>query len=214
VKQIGVFISCASIENKFSEIQSDCLNSVWRACPYPACCRTSHFNINILRLLLPLTVLGKHSPKDYQLTWDFKFSRRRVWCSELSSGLYCRVKWLSTDDPWWWRQYAPLNRRTTKFLHGSTTQKTALNIINSPLHIPLLCITSLRVSVFKPLKPKHVYIIINNSVRTSKRTPHFSIKSIKWLILFEEIIAVYTENHTKPINTKYTVTGCEDSWDV
>jgi hypothetical protein len=29
--------------------------------------------------------------------WDFKFSRRRVWCSEMSSGLYCRVKWLSTD---------------------------------------------------------------------------------------------------------------------
>jgi hypothetical protein len=29
--------------------------------------------------------------------WDFKFSRRGVWCSELSSGLYCRVKWLSTD---------------------------------------------------------------------------------------------------------------------
>jgi hypothetical protein len=29
--------------------------------------------------------------------WDFKFSRRRVWCSELSSGIYCRVKWLSTD---------------------------------------------------------------------------------------------------------------------
>jgi hypothetical protein len=29
--------------------------------------------------------------------WDFKFSRRLVWCSELSSGIYCRVKWLSTD---------------------------------------------------------------------------------------------------------------------
>jgi hypothetical protein len=29
---------------------------------------------------------------------DFKFSRRRVWCSELSSGIYCRVKLLSTDD--------------------------------------------------------------------------------------------------------------------
>jgi hypothetical protein len=29
--------------------------------------------------------------------WDFKLSRRRVWCSELSSGMYCRVKWLSTD---------------------------------------------------------------------------------------------------------------------
>jgi hypothetical protein len=24
--------------------------------------------------------------------WDFKFSRRRVWSSELSSGMYCRVK--------------------------------------------------------------------------------------------------------------------------
>jgi hypothetical protein len=45
--------------------------------------------------------------------WDFKFSRRRVWCSELSSGLYCRVKRLSTDvsevrtasiirDEWYW----------------------------------------------------------------------------------------------------------------
>jgi hypothetical protein len=24
--------------------------------------------------------------------WDLKFSRRRVWCSELFSGMYCRVK--------------------------------------------------------------------------------------------------------------------------
>jgi hypothetical protein len=29
--------------------------------------------------------------------WNFKFSRRQVWCSELSSGMYCRVKQLSTD---------------------------------------------------------------------------------------------------------------------
>jgi hypothetical protein len=31
-------------------------------------------------------------------------------------------------DPWWWRQYAPLKRRSTIILHGSTTQKTALNM--------------------------------------------------------------------------------------
>jgi hypothetical protein len=31
--------------------------------------------------------------------------------------------------PWWWRQYAPLKRRSTIILHGSTSQKTALNII-------------------------------------------------------------------------------------
>jgi uncharacterized membrane protein YkvI len=45
------------------------------------------------------------------IQWDFKFSRRRVWCSELSSGLYCRVKWLSTI-----------------ILHGTIIQKTTLNI--------------------------------------------------------------------------------------
>jgi hypothetical protein len=61
--------------------------------------------------------------------WDFKFSRRRVWCSELSSGMYCRVKWLSTDvlEVRTWRQYAPLKRRSTIILHGSTSQKTTLN---------------------------------------------------------------------------------------
>jgi hypothetical protein len=61
------------------------------------------------------------------ISWDFKFSRRRVWCSELSSGMYCRVKCLSTN-PWWWRQYAPLKRRSTIILHGSTSQKTILSI--------------------------------------------------------------------------------------
>jgi hypothetical protein len=31
--------------------------------------------------------------------------------------------------PWWWRQYAPLKHRLTIILHGSTSQKTILNII-------------------------------------------------------------------------------------
>jgi hypothetical protein len=35
--------------------------------------------------------------------------------------------------PWWWRQYAPLKRRSTIILHGSATQKTALNTILSAL---------------------------------------------------------------------------------
>jgi hypothetical protein len=59
---------------------------------------------------------------------------------------------------------------------------------------------------FNPLKPKLVYILFKNSVRTSKRTPHFIITKINWLTLFKEIIAVYAENHTKPKNTKYSVT--------
>jgi hypothetical protein len=44
--------------------------------------------------------IGFRSPaeaKYFSSMWDFKFSQRRVWFSELSSGLYCRVKWLSTD---------------------------------------------------------------------------------------------------------------------
>jgi len=51
-------------------------------------------------------------------------------------------------------------------------------------------------------------MLFNNSVRTSKRTPHFTIKNINSLTMFKEIIAVYAENHTKPINTKYIFTDC------
>jgi hypothetical protein len=45
-------------------------------------------------------------------------------------------------------------------------------------------------------------MLFQNSVRTSKRTPHFTITKINWLTLFKEIIAVYSENHTEPINIK------------
>jgi hypothetical protein len=51
---------------------------------------------------------------------------------------------------------------------------------------------------------------ILTSVRTSKRTPHFTITRISWLMLFKETVAVYSEIHTKPRNTKYSVRslGC------
>jgi hypothetical protein len=45
-------------------------------------------------------------------------------------------------------------------------------------------------------------MVFKNSVRTAKKTPSFTITKINWLTLFKEIIAVYSENHTKPINTK------------
>jgi hypothetical protein len=51
------------------------------------------------------------------------------------------------------------------------------------------------------MKPKLVEIIYKNSVRTSKRTPHFTITEINWVMLFKEIIAVYSENYTKSKNT-------------
>jgi hypothetical protein len=60
---------------------------------------------------------------------------------------------------------------------------------------------------FNPLEPKLVYILFKNSVRTSKRTPDFTIKKINWLTLFKKIIAVYSENK-KHTSTKWTVTDC------
>jgi hypothetical protein len=56
--------------------------------------------------------------------------------------------------------------------------------INKYIHLPFEA--EARIKIFK------------NSVRTSKRTPHFTITKINWLTLFKEIIAVYTENHTEP----------------
>jgi hypothetical protein len=45
-------------------------------------------------------------------------------------------------------------------------------------------------------------MLFKNSVRTSKRTPHFTITKINWLIQFNEKIAVFSWDHTKPINYK------------
>jgi hypothetical protein len=64
------------------------------------------------------------------------------------------------------------------------------------------------INTINPLQPNLVYIIFKNSVRTAKKTQHFTITKINWLTLFKEIIAVYGENHTKHINTKYRVNGC------
>jgi hypothetical protein len=57
------------------------------------------------------------------------------------------------------------------------------------------------------LKPKLVYIIFKNSVRTAKKTQHFTITKVNWLMMFKEIIAVCSENHTKPTNT-----NCKSYW--
>jgi hypothetical protein len=37
---------------------------------------------------------------------------------------------------------------------------------------------------FNLLKPKLIYVVLKNSVRTSKRTPHFTISTINLLKLF------------------------------
>jgi hypothetical protein len=63
---------------------------------------------------------------------------------------------------------------------------------------PVSCVVSSRIAI-NPLKLKLVWIIFNNSVRTAKKTQHFIITKINWLMLFKEIITIYSENHTKPL---------------
>jgi hypothetical protein len=55
-------------------------------------------------------------------------------------------------------------------------------------------------------------MLFKNSVHTSKRTPYFTITKINWLMPFKEIIAVYIENHAKPIKSKYSITDCKSRW--
>jgi hypothetical protein len=55
-------------------------------------------------------------------------------------------------------------------------------------------------------------MLVKKSVHTSKRTPHFTITKINWLMPFKEIITVYSENHAKPINTKCSITDCHSRW--
>jgi hypothetical protein len=45
-----------------------------------------------------------------------------------------------------------------------------------------------------------------NSEGTSKKTPQFTIIKNNWLMMFKEVIAVYSDKHNKFINTKYSVT--------
>jgi hypothetical protein len=49
----------------------------------------------------------------------------------------------------------------------------------------------------KPQSGQFVYIIFKNSVRTAKKTPHFTVTKINRLTLFTEIIAVYAKNRSK-----------------
>jgi hypothetical protein len=46
----------------------------------------------------------------------------------------------------------------------------------------MYCVDGLR---FNRLKPKLIQMVLKNTVRTSKRTPHFIITKINWLTLFE-----------------------------
>jgi hypothetical protein len=49
-------------------------------------------------------------------------------------------------------------------------------------------------------------------IQSVPQREHLTITKINWLTLFKEIIAVYSENHAKPINTKFSITDCQSGW--
>lgn len=55
-------------------------------------------------------------------------------------------------------------------------------------------------------------VIFENSVRTVKKTLRFTVTKMNWLKLLIEIIDVFTESHTKQINTKCRFTNRYSWW--
>jgi hypothetical protein len=87
--------------------------------------------------------------------------------------------------------------RQNKADETHTQRETCIIKSHRPFPKPLIlqfCINPVKTEV-------HTNNNYKNSVRTAKKTQHFTITKINWLTLFKEIIAVYSENHTKPINT-------------
>jgi hypothetical protein len=53
-----------------------------------------------------------------------------------------------------------------------------------------------------PLKPKLVQILFKNSVRTAKKTQHFTITKINWLTLFKDCCLQWESYETHKYKTK------------
>jgi hypothetical protein len=71
----------------------------------------------------------------------------------------------------------------------------------TPRYLVSLVQATFSLKIFLVGSLKLIEIIFKNSVRTAKKTLHFTIIKINWLTLFKEIIAVYSHNHTKLVNT-------------
>jgi hypothetical protein len=91
----------------------------------------------------------------------------------------------------------------------SVTDIQGVEIVDSGFQLPEIVSRQNSVNL---LKPKLVYIIFKNSVRTAKKPQHFTITKNDLSMLFKEIIAVYCENYTKHVSTKCSVTNCWSRW--
>jgi hypothetical protein len=95
----------------------------------------------------------------------------------------------------------------TKVMLGQTLVLMQMTFLDKVRKVGRLAISKILTPI-NPLKSKLVQVIFKNSVRTAKKTPHFTITKINRLTLFKEIIGVCSENHTKHTNTKRIFTDC------
>jgi hypothetical protein len=107
--------------------------------------------------------------------------------SELNAPRYSRVSSAGTPDDPVHRQLRliPTLDQIENPHDVLTTVRTRTTTRKITYCIVLYCIV-----LYCILKPTLLFIVFKKIVRTSKRTPHFTITHINWLMLFKEIIAV------------------------
>jgi hypothetical protein len=93
----------------------------------------------------------------------------------------------------WVGQDYPVPAKSTQHCHMQTRSKHPL---------------SLRLSVvIDSLMPSVVQITLKDWVRTAKKTKNFTIIKLTWLMQFQEVIAVYSENRKKHVIYTWKVTN-------
>jgi hypothetical protein len=92
---------------------------------------------------------------------DFKFSRRQVWCSELSSGMYCRVKSgmmmeavrtseTSVDNYFTWQYIPEGNSEHSSMSFHPSERHRVLYILSAYFHIGFFDKNSLKWVGYQP----------------------------------------------------------------
>jgi hypothetical protein len=94
-----------------------------------------------------------------------------------------------------------LKSRSTREERKPVTRNYKYNVSLFPKIKGLItAITNLLQQDYTALYPKRLSSLFKNAVHTSKKTPHFTMTKINWLLLFREIITVYYVNHMRHIN--------------
>jgi hypothetical protein len=134
-----------------------------------------------LLLMLHQGIIVHHDPIGCQITKlylrDFKFSRRRVWCSELSSGLYCRVGMMEAVRT----SETSVDNHSTRQYNPEDSSEQKLYLMNFHLNWKTFSLTEY---IFKPyikigkMLLQIVAFIHVNYIQSKYR--HRSLRPVNW----------------------------------